>query len=275
MKHIVVQGGTDGMGKGIALSCLRRGDTVVIIGRDQKKGESFLATADGIGAGARAHFIRADLSLVSENERIIRHITQEFPAVDALVLCARHFLSERRETVEGHESTLALFYLSRFLLSHGLRDLLEKAPRPVIMNVAGPGSPMGEIHWQDLQMKRDYDGLAAQMQGGKANDLLGVAFADRYGANDRTRYVLFNPGGVATSFSGEYDAATRRHVEMLKRTAKSVEEGIAPILSSLDTPPAEPVSAFVEGRRLSLADKSFDLGDARRLDEKTRELLSR
>lgn len=164
MKHIVVQGGTDGMGRGIALTCLRRGDTVVIIGRDPKKGESFLAAADGIGAEARAHFIPADLSLISENERVIRQITEEFPAVDALVLCARHFLAQRRETVEGHESTLALFYLSRFLLSYGLRDLLEKAPRPVIMNVAGPGSPTGEIHWQDLQMKRDYDGLAAQMQ---------------------------------------------------------------------------------------------------------------
>ncbi|WP_097921410.1 SDR family NAD(P)-dependent oxidoreductase [Streptomyces sp. wa1063] len=275
MKHIVVQGGTDGMGQGIALTCLRRGDTVVIIGRDRKKGESFLAAADGIGAGARAHFIPADLSLISENERVVRQITEELPAVDALVLCARHFLARRRETVEGHEGTLALFYLSRFLLSHGLRDLLAKAPRPVIMNVAGPGSPTGEIHWQDLQMKRDYDGVAAQMQGGKANDLLGVAFADRYGATDRTRYVLFNPGGVSTSFSGEYDAATRRHVEMLKRTAKSVEVGIAPIIRCLDDPPAEPVSAFVEWQRMSLADTSFDVHDARRLDEKTRELLSR
>ncbi|MCB5909984.1 SDR family NAD(P)-dependent oxidoreductase [Streptomyces pinistramenti] len=275
MKHIVVQGGTDGMGRAIALAYLKRGDAAVIIGRDQRKGESFLAAAEEIGAGARASFIRADLSLISENERVIRQITADLPAVDALVLCARHFLAPRRETAEGYEATLALFYLSRYLLSYGLRDVLEKAPQPVIMNVAGPGSPVGEIHWHDLEFTRGYDGVDAQMQGGKANDLLGVAFADKYGAIARTRYVLFNPGSVSSSFSGEYDAPTRAHVERLKRIAKSPETAIVPVMACLDAPPADPVTAFVEGWQMSLDDASFDLNDARRLDAKTRELLSR
>lgn len=274
MKNIVVQGGTDGMGRALALRCLERGDAVVIVGRDRRKGESFLAAADGIGAGDRAAFIPADLSLISENERVIREVADRFPAVDALVLCARHYLWRRTETAEGYEATFALFYLSRYLLGHGLRDLLEKAERPVIVNVAGPGSPMGEINWEDLEFTRGYHGLAAQMQGGKANDLLGVAFADAYGS-DRTRYVLFNPGSVATSFSGDYDAQTRRHVESMKRTGKPVEVGIAPIVDTLYAPPAAPLSAFVEGLPMGLDGPSFDVRDARRLDERTREMLSR
>ncbi|MEU7147192.1 SDR family NAD(P)-dependent oxidoreductase [Streptomyces sp. NPDC039022] len=272
MKYYVVQGGTDGMGRAIALTCLKRGAGVVIIGRDQRKGDAFLAAAEELGADTRATFIRADLSLISENERVMREISGLVPSLDGLVLCARHYLSRRRETAEGYEATLALFYLSRYVLSHGLRDLLEKGEQPVIVNVAGPGSPMGEIHWHDLQFTRDYDGLAAQMQGGKANDLLGVAFADKYGA-DRTRYVLFNPGSVSTSFSGEYDAVTKRHVEAMKLTAKPVEAGIAPILDKLFTPPVEPLSAFIETQRMSLDLPSFDTDTARRLDKHTRELL--
>ncbi|MEU1733478.1 SDR family NAD(P)-dependent oxidoreductase [Streptosporangium sp. NPDC020145] len=274
MKRIVVQGGSDGMGRGMGAAFLERGDEVVVIGRDERKGESFLSAAREIGAGGRAHFVRADLSLVSENRRVVREIGERLPAVDVLVLCARHFLSERRETAEGFEYTFALFYLSRFLLGHDLRGLLEKGERPVIMNVAGPGSPMGEIQWDDLGFERNYDGLAAQMQGGKANDLLGVSFAERYGSGP-IRYVLFNPGSVSTGFSGEYDEMTRFHVEAMKRSAKPVEAGIKPIIATIDNPPAEPLSAFVEGRRMDLVGESFEPRHARRLDEVTRELLSR
>ncbi|MET9916954.1 SDR family NAD(P)-dependent oxidoreductase [Streptomyces sp. NPDC059605] len=274
MKHIVIQGGTDGMGRATGLACLERGDAVTVVGRDEGKGKSFLAAAAELGARERASFIRADLSLISENERVIAEVENAYPAVDALVLCARHYLSRRRETAEGYEATFALFYLSRYLLCHGLRGLLEKAERPVILNVAGPGSPVGEIHWDDLEFTRGYDGLVAQMQGGKANDLLGAAFADRYGA-DRTRYVLINPGSVSTGFSGEYDAETQRHIDMMKRVAKPVAAGIVPIVEALYAPPAEPLSALVEGRPMSVRDKSFDIHDARRLDERTRELLSR
>jgi NAD(P)-dependent dehydrogenase (short-subunit alcohol dehydrogenase family) len=274
MKTIVVQGGTDGIGRGLALFCLKRGDEVLVVGRNGEKGRSFLATADELGAGSRAYFLQADLSLVSENRRVVEEVGKRYPVVDALVLCARHYRSTRLETAEGFENTFALFYLSRFLLSHGLLEPLERAKAPVIMNVAGPGTPMGEVHWDDLQLERNYDGLEALMQGGKTNDLLGVAFAERH-RSVRTRYVLFNPGSVATSFSGEYDPATAAHIESMKLTGRPVEEGIAPIVPLIDTPPAEPLTAFVEGRPMPVAGRHFDREHGLRLHEMTQEMLSR
>jgi NAD(P)-dependent dehydrogenase (short-subunit alcohol dehydrogenase family) len=262
------------MGKALALTYLNRGDTVVIVGRNAEKGAAFLDTANKIDADARAFFIRVDLSLVEENKKAIEEITARFPVLDALVLCARHFRSTRLETTEGFESTFALEYLSRFLLSHGLVTPLQKADKPIIVNVSGPGVAKPEIHWDDLGLERGYDGVAAQMQGGRANDLLGVAFAAEHGAGP-IRYVLVNPGGVATSFSGEYDASTAAHVEALKRFGKPVREGIAPIISRIDEPPAEPLSAFVEGRRISLAHNTFDPTAAARLYDVTRKLLLR
>lgn len=272
MKTIVISGGTDGMGKALARTFLDRGDTVVVLGRDAEKGAAFLDTAGRLGASARAVFIRADLSLVEENKKAIAQITETFPAVDALVLCARHFRSTRLRTAEGFENTFALEYLSRYLLSHGLVASLRQAADPVIVNVSGPGVPKPDIHWDDIGLERGYDGVAAQMQAGRANDLLGVAFA----AEHRTgpiSYVLVNPGGVATSFSGQYDTATAAHVERLKRFGKPVNEGIAPIVACLDRPPAEPLTAFVEHRRISLDDDDFDPPAAARLHDLTRHLL--
>ena len=263
MKTVVISGGTDGMGKALALTYLGRGDSVVILGRDADKGNAI---------GAR--FIQADLSLVKENTRVTAEITSTVPVVDALVLCARHFRSTRLQTSEGLENTFALEYLSRFLLSHGLAEPLARAEKPVIVNVSGPGVPKPEIHWDDPGLTRNYDGVAAQMQAARANDLLGVAFAGQ----PRTKpipYVLLNPGGVATSFSGEYDAATAAHVERLKKFGKPVEAGIAPIIRLIDRPPTEPLSAFVEDRQISPTGNDLDAGAATRLADLTRELSSR
>ena len=263
MSTIVISGGTDGMGKALALTYLDRGDDVVVIGRSPEKGAAIRG----------ATFVRADLSLVAENARVISAITTRFPVVDALVLCARHFRSTRRETAERLEHTFALEYLSRFLLGRGLAPSLSRAEKPVVVNVSGPGVPKPELHWDDLQLANGYDGVTAQLQAGRANDLLGVAFAAKQDAGP-TSYVLINPGGVATSFSGEYDAATAAHVDMLRRFGKPVEAGIAPIIARIDEPPDEPLSAFVEHRRVSVTGPDFDPAAATRLAYLTRELLT-
>ncbi|MET9243635.1 SDR family NAD(P)-dependent oxidoreductase [Nonomuraea sp. NPDC003709] len=253
MRTLVISGGTDGMGRALARTYLERGDTVAVIGRDRSK------------ALPGAVFIPADLSLISENRRVIAEINAELPVVDALVLCARYFRTHRFVTAEGLEGTFALDYLSRFLLSHGLT-----APR-LVVNVSGPGQPTGLIRWHDLMLERGYDGMAAQFQAGKANDLLGVAFAARHGS--RTRYVLMHPGGVSTSVAGEYDAATAAHVEALKKHGLPVEEGIKPIVARIDDPPAEPLSAFMRERRIALDPGSFDPAAAERLHELTLKMI--
>jgi len=274
VKTIVISGGTDGIGAGLALACLRRGDTVVIVGRDQAKGAALVDAARKGGAVAEAMVVRADLSLVSENERVVKEIKVRFPTVDALVLCARFFRSRHAVTAEGFEHNLALFYLSRFLLGHGLADAMERAQQPVVVNVAGPGPNPTDIHWDDLGLARNYDGVTALMQGGRLNDLLGAAFPAVH-PESRIRYVLVNPGSTATSFAGEYDPPTAAHIESMKRFGKPVEQSVAPILTLLDTPPDEPLSAFVEGRRISVDDPAFDRDDALRLHTLTEEMLSR
>ncbi|WNF30952.1 SDR family NAD(P)-dependent oxidoreductase [Streptomyces sp. C11-1] len=271
---MVVSGGTSGIGEALAHTYLKRGDRVAVIGPNPDKGKSFLAAAADLGAEERAFFIRADLSLVSENERVVQEIEERFPVVDALVLCARFFRSYRRVTSEGFEHNFALYYLSRFLLGYGLVGLLEKAPSPVIMNVAGPGVDAGGIHWNDLGFEHGYDGWAAMFQGGKLNDLLGASFAAEH-RGYRTRYVLNFPGGTATGFAGEFDPATAARIQEMLRYANPVEVGIAPIVAAIDAPPAEPLSAFFEGRRLSTRLPSFDQQEALRLDALTRELLAR
>ncbi|MYR46962.1 SDR family NAD(P)-dependent oxidoreductase, partial [Streptomyces sp. SID5910] len=145
MKTLVIAGGTDGIGKALAERQLARGDTVFVIGRNPAKGRAFLAEAARHGAADRARFLTADLSLLARTSAVVDEITRETPSVDALVLCARHYQYRRTVTTEGYEENFALFYLSRYLLGHGLVESLRKAEQPVVVNVAGPGAGLGVV----------------------------------------------------------------------------------------------------------------------------------
>ena len=275
MRTLVITGGTDGIGNGLARLYLDRGDRVVIVGRDEAKGKAVTESGPAAdGTGPRAVFIPADLSLVSENRRVAAEIADRFPRVDALVLCARFFNTVRTVTAEGFEHTFALYYLSRLVLGEALRPCLERAEQPLIMNVAGPGPNPVEVRWADPQLTAGYDGTTALMQGGRLNDLLGAAFAARH-QGGRTRYVLFHPGSTSTSFAGSYDARVAGQIESMKRFGKPVAQSIIPIAAAIDSPPAEPLSALVEGARIGVDDPAFDPRDAMRLHELTTALLAR
>jgi NAD(P)-dependent dehydrogenase (short-subunit alcohol dehydrogenase family) len=273
VKNIVVSGGTDGMGRAIALHYLQGDARVVIVGRNAEKGLAFLRAAKDIGAGERAIFIQADLSLVRENNRVVALLQERLPRIDALLLCARHFRSRRHVTEEGFEDTFATFYLSRFVLGEALAPLLENADRPVILNLAGPGVPGGKVHWEDLGLERDYHGGVALEQGARLNDLLGVAFAKKH-EGGRIKYVLLMPGLVSTSFSGDYDAAAAIQINEMKKAGKSIADAISPIIEKIDGPPKEGLSAFAEGRAVGLDDAAFDPSAALRLYEISRQLVS-
>ncbi|MEW2401702.1 SDR family NAD(P)-dependent oxidoreductase [Streptomyces sp. NPDC046862] len=271
-KTYVVTGGTDGLGKAIADTYLDRGQEVVVVGRSVEKGQAWLDGARRRGAAARAHFIPAELSLLSETRAVVDRIRSSCARVDALVLGARHFRTTRLVTADGFENTFAHFYLSRFVLSHELAGLLESADTPVILNIAGPGAE-GGIHWDDLQLVREYDGQRALMQGGRLNDLLGVGFVEaRPGTN--VRYVLLSPGTVDTSFSGQYTPDVKAQIDVIRRSAQPVHEAVVPIVRLLDTPPPAPLSAFVRDVPLSPHGPGFGVEEARRLHRLTEGLLA-
>ncbi|MFD7668363.1 SDR family NAD(P)-dependent oxidoreductase [Streptomyces sp. NPDC059788] len=271
-RTFVITGGTDGIGKAVARAYLARGEEVVVVGRDAAKGAAWLGAARRSGAGARAHFLRADLSLIAENRRVADVLRSRFPKLDALVLCARHYRSTRLVTSEGFENTFAHFYLSRYLLSHGLAGPLEAAARPVVLNVAGPGDA-GPVRWDDLEFARDYDAGAALAHGGRLNDLLGAGFP-HHRPGSAIRYVVYGPGVVGTSFSGQYTPEAAAQVEALRRTAEPVAAAVVPILAVLDDPPTALFSALVKGVPLDPDGPGFDVAQARRLHRVTGELFA-
>ncbi|NIY69301.1 short-chain dehydrogenase/reductase SDR [Streptomyces malaysiensis] len=253
---------------------LDRGDHVVIVGTNRHKGESFLAEAEQKGARGRAAFISADLELIDENTRLIEDLGTRLTRLDLLVLGARYQRVRRTETADGIESNFALSYLSRFLLSHGLQGLLDRADNGVVLNFGGAGE-FGAPQWDDLQQRRQYHFISAMVHAGILNALLAVDLVRRY-PGSRTRYVNNFPGTVATSFAGDYhdDPLLTGQIAMLRRTAKPVAAALTEIAPFLDAPGTERITVVSEGRAIPL-DPAVSLpADAARLHKYTQELLS-
>ncbi|WP_460363627.1 SDR family NAD(P)-dependent oxidoreductase [Actinocorallia lasiicapitis] len=267
---VVITGGTDGIGRGLAEHYLAEGREVLIVGRDEVKGRRFLDEASRDGAGPRAHFRAADLSLVAENQALIDDVTERFPALDVLVLAARFHRPSRTLTADGLESTFALFYLSRFLLSHGLADSLARGTDPVILTFGAAGHA-GPARLDDLQLERGYHGVAAMAHCGALNDLLAVSFTRLH--QGPVRYVTNHPGVVATSFAGDYDPSAAAHIAALKATGRSVAESVAQILPHLSPHGAGRLTAVLEGRRVPTTTPAFSPRSAERLHHATLALL--
>lgn len=273
MKTYLVTGGTDGMGKQLALRLLKDGDQVIVVGRNSKKGELFLADTEQMGAKQRATFIQADLSLVEENRRLINEVASKFDVLDGVVFCAVNF-TQRKEpliTKEGFEAIFALTYLSRFVLSYGLTEMLEKSADPIILNFGAVGVPVG-INWEDIQFKNHFDSAKALQNSSKLNEPLGVGYALN-NSSGKVKYVLFNPGMVKTT-------NIMRNLKFLLRLVtkvigKSPEKAIEPALRLLKNVPKDKLTAIFQNRTkpLSLSKRSFDESNARKLYSTTKELL--
>ncbi|KPM50691.1 hypothetical protein ACG83_38525 [Frankia sp. R43] len=268
MGRFVISGGTDGIGRALALHYLRAGADVVVIGRSEEKFRRLVAEAGGgvsgvSGAGV-AHFVGADLALAAENRRVVAEVTDRFPAIDALILCAAYLRTTRTVTAEGLEHTFALYYLSRYLLSHGLADRLEAAERPVVLNTSVPGASRDAVRWGDLQLDRRFTARRANQQSRRANELLGLMLRARPAG--RIRHVLYNPGFVRTSHAGALSRPARALVSALAAVAATpVDRAVEPIVELIDQPPERQVSAYRRRHRLRLSAGAADVADAERL----------
>lgn len=266
MGVVVVSGGTNGMGRALSLARAERGDRVVVLGRNRERGEAL--------AGGLIEFLPADLSRVAEARRVVDEILARFEVVDALALFANGMTRHRTVTDDGLERTFALYYVSRHILGFGLRPALDRAPAPVIVNVAGVGTRRGEIHWDDLRLERKYSTIRAQLQAGRANDLLGVGFARRSGS--RARYVLFHPGFTRSGEQQSLPVVTRGLIKLAAAVAaQPVPAAVAPIHGFLDHPPDAPLTAVDRTKTLPLDFPTLDPARADRLLDVTEQLLRR
>ncbi len=152
---ILITGGTNGMGKGVA-KVLAGIDNqlheIVILCRSKKLGEELIKEFENTTSNNKISFILCDLTKLRDVKNAIQEIQDKHEFLDGIFINAGvGYASKRVETEDGMDQHFQVNYLSHFMLSLNLLNLLEKSESGgrIIFNV----TKGGKIFWDDLQMR--------------------------------------------------------------------------------------------------------------------------
>ena len=155
---VLVTGGTNGMGKGVA-KVLAGSDNqiheIIILCRSKERGEATIKELMDITKNKKISIVVCDLTRLSDVRDVIKEIHSQHEFLDGIFVNAGlGYAAERVETEDGMDPHFQVNYLSQFMLTLNLLDLLEKSENGgrVIFNV----TEGGEIFWDDMQMKKKW-----------------------------------------------------------------------------------------------------------------------
>ncbi|MEO1054084.1 MAG: SDR family NAD(P)-dependent oxidoreductase [Bacteroidota bacterium] len=189
-KTLLVVGGTDGIGKEIALKA-GSGNTVIIVGRSEAKGNVLLSKYPNW------YFYPTDLSEMKNVTKLADKIGANHNEIDYFVHTADVLLDKRVETREGLEISIATNFYARVLLNHLLLTNFNFKPSR-IMHIALAGAPFGHKTFvKDFPLAPEVNSAKGHMVGQVANDAYGL-YMQRLLKNN-TKVNILNPGMVDTN----------------------------------------------------------------------------
>jgi retinol dehydrogenase 12 len=273
-KVCVITGATSGIGLVAAERLAQQGARLVLVGRDQARGEAALTRIRERAPGARIAIHYADLSLLAEMERLAAAIAASEPRIDVLINNAGAMFNRRSVTADGLERTFALNHMAYFVLSNRLRDRLAAAAPARIVSVASAAHRGNTLDFGDLQSAESYRGFTVYGRSKLANILFTRELARRLAGTGVTANCL-HPGFVATRFGDNSDGLIRLAIGVAKNLfAISPEKGAETIVYLASSPEVAGVSGgyFAKSHPATPTAAAQDDAAARRLWEASAKL---
>lgn len=201
-RTVVITGASSGVGLAAAEQFARRGDRVVVVGRNPDRMRAAVARVRDAGGGREPVAYRADFEVLDDVRKLADLVRDTCPRIDVLANNAGGMVPDYRRTADGFEATIQGNHLAPFLLTHLLRDRLTGGR---VVNTASRAHQLSNLDPRDLTgTPEKYSSWAAYGAGKAANILFTAEAARRW---PEVESVSFHPGVVRTNFGS--GAATR------------------------------------------------------------------
>ena len=222
----LVTGATSGIGRAIAETLAAAGLTVVLVARDEARGEATRQEIAAATGNDRISVVLGDLADLASIRRAALAIERAHPRLDILVNCAGVYTSKRTVTTDGYETMFATNLLGPFLLTNLVLPQLRAAGSARVLVISAPSGTKLDFH--DLQGERRFRSLT-NFGASKAADLLFTfELARRLDGTGVTANAI-HPGLVRTSLMSGAPALIRWAVWPFSGSPESAAKTIAPL----------------------------------------------
>jgi retinol dehydrogenase 14 len=272
-KTVLITGGTSGIGKAAAVALAAMGANVVIVGRNQERGEVAVEEIRARSHNESVELLLADLSVQSEVRGLAQEFQERHDRIDVLVNNAGLVQSKRTESPDGIETTLAINHLAPFLLTNLLLERLEESAPSRVITVSSEAQRWGKMDFEDLQSRRKYRGFPVYGMTKLANIMFTYELAERLNGTGVSATCL-HPGSVGTNFGQNNRGPMALFFRTFKPFMRSAEQGADTLVWLASSPEVDGVSGkyFSDRKEIEARKLAYDLTSRRRLWEISEEL---
>jgi retinol dehydrogenase 14 len=272
-KTVLITGGTSGIGKAAAMALAAMGANVVIVGRNQERGEATVGEIRAQSHNESVELMLADLSVQADVRRLAGQFLERHNRLDVLANNAGLVQSKRTETPDGIEATLAINHLAPFLLTNLLLERLEKSAPSRVITVSSEAQRWGTMDFEDMQSRRKYRGFPVYGMTKLANIMFTYELAERLNGTGVSANCL-HPGSVGTNFGQNNGGPMALFFRTFKPFMRSPEQGADTLVWLASSPEVDGVSGkyFSDRKEIEAKKVAYDPAARRRLWEISEEL---
>ncbi len=272
-KICLITGANSGLGKATASELAKMGSTVIMVCRNEGKGEAAMSQIKKESRNDLIDLLIADLSSTQSVRQAADEFRKRYSNLHVLINNAGLFNIRRYVTAEGYERTFAVNYLSTFLLTNLLLERLKVSAPSRVVNVSSVAHYGGHINFGDLQGMRRYSGFTAYSQSKLAMILFTRELATKLQGTGVTAYSL-HPGAVATNIGSRPAGPLGFVMKLSKLFMASPEKGAETIVYLASSPDVEGASGeyFEKKKVRRSSEESYDLEQAGKLWKVSRQL---
>ncbi|MCF8266793.1 MAG: SDR family NAD(P)-dependent oxidoreductase [Ignavibacteriales bacterium] len=189
---ILVTGATNGMGKGVS-KILAGSDNqsheIILLCRSEKSGLETIKEIENATTNKKLSLLLCDLAKLSDVRNAVNEIQNKHKSLDSVFINAGlGYAAGRVETEDGMDSHFQVNYLSQFMLTLNLLNLLENSENGgrIIFNVTRGGN----IIWDDMQMKNGWGYEKGIHQAMAAKRMFLIKLHNLYKMRDSSRVTF-------------------------------------------------------------------------------------
>ncbi|WP_245573061.1 SDR family NAD(P)-dependent oxidoreductase [Lichenihabitans psoromatis] len=192
---------------------MRNGATIIIGVRNVDKGKALSAALSSKPGGGKIEVLPLDIASMESVRGFAAVVGEAHPALQLLVNNAGAWFSERGETKEGHELTLATNVLGPHLLTSLLLPQLHTGKPARIVNTTSGFAGSYDVGDQDWK-RRKYTGFKAYSQSKQALRMMTWKLAQRLEGSGVVANTV-SPGFVKTELMQNTSGLVTRLIRMI------------------------------------------------------------